>query len=104
MDTADITTEFVRGSGPGGQHRNKATTGVRLTHGPTGVQATATERRSRAANLKVALRRLAKRVAQATAVAVPRIPTQVPAKARARRRDDKRRRAQKKADRRWQAA
>jgi protein subunit release factor B len=100
MKTNDITTEFVRASGPGGQHRNKATTGVRLTHTPTGVQATATERRSRSANHKVALRRLARRVAEATAVVAPRIPTKVPVRVKARRREDKRRQAQRKADRR----
>ena len=38
--------ERFRASGPGGQHRNKTDSGVRLTHQPTGIAAEATERRS----------------------------------------------------------
>ena len=100
MNATDITTEFVRGSGPGGQHRNKATTGVRLTHAPTGIQATATERRSRTANLKVAHSRLTVRVTRALTVATPRIPTKPTKGSVARRQDDKRRRGARKALRR----
>lgn len=35
----DLKIEFVRGSGPGGQHRNKTETGVRITHIPTKITA-----------------------------------------------------------------
>lgn len=35
----ELKMEFVRGSGPGGQHRNKTETGVRITHIPTGITA-----------------------------------------------------------------
>jgi len=41
---AACTVETCRGSGPGGQHRNKRDSAVRLTHKPTGVVAAATER------------------------------------------------------------
>ena len=51
-------SETYRSSGPGGQHRNKTDSAVRLTHHPTGQTATATERREQAVNRKVALRRL----------------------------------------------
>lgn len=47
-----------RGSGPGGQHRNKVETGIRLTHKPTGVSVSATERRSQHDNLQAAAHRL----------------------------------------------
>ncbi len=49
---------FQRRSGPGGQHRNKTSSGVFLTHRSTGLVAEATERRSQADNRKVAMHRL----------------------------------------------
>jgi len=48
----------VRRSGPGGQRRNKVSTGIVLRHKPTGIEAEATERRSQAENRRVALFRL----------------------------------------------
>jgi len=47
-----------RSSGPGGQHRNKVSTQVTLTHAATGLHAQAGERRSMIENRGVALRRL----------------------------------------------
>ena len=57
------TVETYRGSGPGGQHRNKRDSAVRLTHKPTGVVATATERRSQHENRRRAVKRLRKAIA-----------------------------------------
>ena len=54
--------EFVRGSGPGGQHRNKRFTGVRLVHEPTGLMVMATERRSQSMNLELAFERMANKL------------------------------------------
>ncbi len=47
-----------RRGGPGGQHRNKTSSGVFLEHRPTGVVAEATERRSQGQNRSVAFQRL----------------------------------------------
>lgn len=60
---AQCRFEAFRGSGPGGQKRNKTSSGVRLVHIPTGLSATATERRSQARNRSAALRRLRHRAA-----------------------------------------
>jgi len=57
------TVETCRGSGPGGQHRNKRDSAVRLTHRPTGVVATASERRSQHENRRRAVKRLRKAIA-----------------------------------------
>jgi hypothetical protein len=45
-------------SGPGGQHRNRTYSAVRLTHLPTGVTVTGEERRSQHENKRKALGRL----------------------------------------------
>jgi len=55
---AQCTLERGRTSGPGGQHRNKVSTHVTLSHGPTGLAAQAGERREPSVNQKVALKRL----------------------------------------------
>lgn len=47
-----------RSSGPGGQHRNKVETLVRIMHTPTGLEAHAGERRSQSENKAMAVRRL----------------------------------------------
>jgi ribosome-associated protein len=60
---AECDEEFFIASGPGGQHRNKTESGVRLLHRPTGVLVTATERRSQSQNRGEALERLRERLA-----------------------------------------
>ncbi len=57
----DLRYEFLSGSTPGGQHANKAQTGVRITHVPTGLQAVA-KSRSQSSNLKDAKQVLFSRV------------------------------------------
>lgn len=55
---AECEETFFVGGGPGGQHRNKTASAVRLVHRPTGATVTATERRSQAQNRSAALERL----------------------------------------------
>ncbi|KAI5077360.1 hypothetical protein GOP47_0007184 [Adiantum capillus-veneris] len=50
--------DTFRASGPGGQHRNKTDSGVRLTHLPTGVVSQAVDDRSQHKNRAVAMSRL----------------------------------------------
>lgn len=59
---SDIEITFYKGSGPGGQNRNKRETGVRIVHLPTGITVTATERRSQPQNLEAAKERLTERL------------------------------------------
>jgi protein subunit release factor B len=88
---------FFIASGPGGQHRNRNATGVRLLHRPSGIVVTATERRSQATNLDAAYARLARRLEAANAIVAPRVPTRPSRAARGERLSAKRRRASTKA-------
>lgn len=60
---AECDVRSVRGSGPGGQKRNKTESAVRIRHRPTGVTAVAEESRSQSENRRRALRRLREAVA-----------------------------------------
>ena len=60
---AECFAETYRSGGPGGQHRNKTDSAVRLTHRPTGVVVTATERRSQHENRRRAIERLRQAIA-----------------------------------------
>lgn len=58
IDRTQVRVDTLRGTGPGGQHRNKTDSGVRLTHTPTGTVVSATEDRSQHVNRTVAWGRL----------------------------------------------
>lgn len=60
---AQCRVERFRVSGPGGQHRNKTDSAVRLTHRPSGVVGYAAERRSQHQNRLMALQRLRRSLA-----------------------------------------
>ncbi len=86
----DCDLEFFIASGPGGQRRNKVETGVRLTHRPSGISVTATERRSQHANREVAFERIAERLQELQQVSPPRKPTRPTTASRERRLEAKR--------------
>ena len=62
LDFREIKREceitFFKSSGPGGQHKNKTETAVRIKHAPTGIIVTATESRSQLRNRQLAFERL----------------------------------------------
>lgn len=95
----DCDVEFFIASGPGGQHRNKVETGVRLIHRPSGTRVTATERRSQQANRERAFERMAIRLQEQQRVAPVRKSTRPTAASRLRRLDEKRHRSQLKKQR-----
>lgn len=63
INEKDVEMSFFRGSGAGGQHRNKVETGVRLVHVPTGIVAEAVSERSQHQNREIAWERLMTKIA-----------------------------------------
>ncbi len=95
----DSTIQFRRGSGPGGQNRNKVETGVRLTHGPTGISVAATDTKSQSQNRENALERLRRRLVAMNTFEAPRIATKTPRRVKKQRVEQKRIQGQKKESR-----
>jgi len=63
LDERDLRVDTFRSSGPGGQHRNKADTAVRIVHTPTGLQATCDTSRSQTRDKAMAKEALRSRLA-----------------------------------------
>ena len=96
----EVEVFTFRGSGPGGQHRNKVESGVRLVHIPTGITVVANDHRQQGRNRELAFRRLREKLAEASRPRKPRVPTKPSRAAKARRLEQKRQQARKKAFRR----
>ena len=60
---AQCDVHIYKASGPGGQHRNKVSSAVRLRHRPSGISATANDSRSQHSNRTLAMRRLRMNIA-----------------------------------------
>lgn len=58
VETKDVLVQTFRASGPGGQHRNKVETAVRLIHNASGIIVTATDSKSQMQNRKKAWQKL----------------------------------------------
>ncbi|MFG1920095.1 peptide chain release factor H [Micromonospora sp. NPDC048898] len=59
---ADVDIVACRTGGPGGQHRNKASTAVRATHRPSGIVVVVDEERQFSLNRRIALHLLRQRI------------------------------------------
>ncbi len=97
---AQCEVQAHRASGPGGQHRNKAETAVRLVHRPSGVSVEGKDERSRTQNLRIALQRLREKLARRAYRPPPRHATRPTRASKQRRLEQKKRASRKKALRR----
>jgi ribosome-associated protein len=101
-DECDVET--YRASGPGGQHRNKTESAVRMTHRPTGIVRVATEHRSQLRNRVLALERIWRALEARRRKPKPRVPTRPSVAAQKRRLAEKQMESEKKHARRRPAA
>ena len=66
---ADVQVVACRTGGPGGQHRNKASTAVRATHRPSGIVVVVDTERQLSLNRRIAMRLLRERIERGAAAA-----------------------------------
>lgn len=64
FSVADLRITYTRGSGKGGQHRNKTDTACQVLHVPSGILVRCEDERSQPANREKALRELRRRLSE----------------------------------------
>ncbi len=96
INKSDLEIEFYRRSGPGGQHKNKTATAVRIRHIPTGIVVQASERRSQHMNRNAAMERLAAAIAKRMFRPKKRIPVRISNNQKRKRLEEKKLRSVKK--------
>lgn len=74
----DIKIDYFKSSGPGGQHKNKRFTAVRITHLSTGISVVCSKERSQSLNKKIALSRLKEKVLLLSKKRKPRVHVKMP--------------------------
>jgi protein subunit release factor B len=97
---AQCEVHVHRAGGPGGQHRNKVETAIRLVHLPSGVVAEGKDERSKTQNFAAALRRLREKLERKAYRPPPRHKTKPTKGSQRRRIEAKKRQGEKKAGRR----
>ncbi|HMQ10023.1 MAG TPA: peptide chain release factor-like protein [Oligoflexia bacterium] len=95
----ELQVERIRRSGPGGQHRNKKATGIRLTHIPTGMVIMATTERSQKLNLQKAIDTLIQRLKKLNQKPKKRVATKPSKATKQKRIDEKKKQSEKKQQR-----
>ena len=71
----EIVIDTFRASGPGGQHVNKTSSAVRITHAPSGVVVIAQDSPSQFRNKNIAMERLIERLKKLNHVPKSRVAT-----------------------------
>jgi len=96
---AECEVGYFRSPGPGGQHKNRTMTSVRLRHGPSGLVVIGRRERSQRRNLADALRRLREKLERLLEPPKPRKPTRPTKASRERRLEEKQKRGRRKQER-----
>ena len=95
----EVRLDYYKSSGPGGQHKNKTMSSVRLYHNPTGIRVIATESRSQIKNRELAFKRLQVKLMELNIKDKERILTKKPRRVKEQILQNKKRRSQKKHSR-----